>query len=194
MANKIVKIHGCSGAGKTTVIRKLFEQATEANIVSVTPPDWKKPEAYVAGVPGWNTAICVLGSYENTCGGMDSFPSDAGAIIKGIDYYHQHGHVIFEGLLLSTYYGTVGKDSVKYGDDYIYAFLDTPLMTCLGRVVNRRLAAGNNKPFDPTLTTEKYKTIEKLKERLKVLGHRVVTLNHDADPVAQLKVWMEGNS
>ena len=34
----------------------------------------------------------------------------------------------------------------------IFAFLDTPWETCLERVLSRRLAAGNDKPFDPEKT------------------------------------------
>ena len=184
MSYKIVKLHGCSGAGKTTVARALMASAVE--ITQVTKEGGKKPEAYVCTLPDCLDPVIVLGSYESNCGGMDTVSSAAEAM-ELVKYYHSSGHILHEGLLQSTYYGAMGKDSEQYGEDYIYAFLDTPIITCLDRVTRRRDVMKSKNKFDPQLTIDKYNTIERL--RLKCIdgGRRVVTFKYDADPVGQLK-------
>lgn len=180
MAHKIIKIHGCSGAGKTTAVRLLLNDAVFRTVL-MTPKD--KIEAYLLECVVGN--VVVLGSYQNNCGGMDtvSKASDAMDMVKK---YQRVGHVVHEGLLQSTYYGAMGKDSVQYGDNYVYAFLDTPLELCLERVVARRAANESKNKFDPQLTTDKHRTIERLKAKLPAMGHRVVTLRHDDDMLGQL--------
>lgn len=174
--NKILKIHGCSGAGKTTAVREYMRAnfPTRKFIVK------DKPEAYQYG------DTYILGSYENTCGGMDTVGS-AGEVMALLDKYAPLGNVIFEGLLQSTYYGAMGTHSRKYGPAYIYAFLDTPIETCLERVVARRAASGRNNKFNPQLTRDKHSTIENLKKKLILQGeHTVVTLKHDGNLAAQI--------
>ena len=183
MSNKIIKIHGCSGAGKTTVARAILTQATRVTVVE--PKD--KPEAYICEFPELfiETPIIVLGSYANNCGGMDTVDSAAKAM-EMVKFYHPIGHIIHEGLLQSTYYGAMGVDSKQYGDDYIYAFLDTPLMTCLSRVVLRREQNQSKNKFNPQLTTDKFNTIERLREKLPAMGHKVAVINHQEAFLPQL--------
>jgi len=182
--HKIIKIHGCSGAGKTTAVRQ-FMLRYDAQPFG---PNTDKPEAYICG--GLERTY-VLGSYENTCGGMDTVGS-AAEVMALLDKYAGLGNVIFEGLLQSTYYGAMGAHSRRWGDDYIYAFLDTPIETCLERVVARRAASGRNNKFNPQLTRDKHATIEALRKKLQngnQMGfrHQVVVLKHDGDMAAQIK-------
>jgi hypothetical protein len=129
--------------------------------------------------------IWTLGSYEQSCGGVDTLDS-ADTVMRLIDKYHILGHVVFEGLLQSTYYGRMGAHSVQYGDDYIYAFLDTPIDLCLERVVARRAASGRNNKFNPQLTRDKHATIDALRRKLERGTHRVVVLQHDKPMTPQL--------
>lgn len=188
MSLKIIKLHGCSGAGKSTVARHLMMHSTEVNEVEVDFGKGKmKPEAYVCRLPELNIPVAVLGPYRTVCGGMDTYPSDAPSIIKLIETYRNMGvHVFFEGLLLSTYYGSVGKHLEQYGDDFICAFLDTPVLSCLGRVQARRAAQGTKTKFDPAQTVEKYNTIEQLKKKCEQNGRRVVTIKHNEDTTTQI--------
>ena len=186
MSLKIIKLHGCSGAGKTTVARTLMSMAE--NVTVVTPPDkYDKPEAYVCQLPNLITPLAILGSYKNNCGGMDSYPSDAPSIIKLIDFYRQSGvHVFFEGLLLSTYYGGVGKHMEKFGDNAIFAFMDTPVIVCLDRVVDRREAQGSKNKFNPQNTIDKHNTITHLRDKCIQNGRRVVDIKYNEDPFKQI--------
>lgn len=182
MTYRILKIHGCSGAGKTTIARQLME-ASET--VSIVEKHNGKHEAYMCQFPAIPTPIIILGSYKNNCGGMDTV-SSAREAIKLVKFYHDVGHVIHEGLLQSTYYGAMGVDSKQYGDAYIYGFLDTPLETCLRRVIARREANNTKNKFNPQLTADKFHTIAALKEKLPRLGHKVVTIHHDVMMVPQV--------
>jgi len=177
---RIVKIHGCSGAGKTTVVRKIMKMADFTRL-----PALGKPEAYMSNSLS-KDPVYVLGSYENTCGGMDVV-GDSAKVIKLLDHYSQKGHIIFEGLLQSTYYGKLGEHSKAWDRDYIYAFLDTPIELCLERVVARRAASNRNNKFNPELTREKHETIDALKRKLlATTSHHVLILKHDDNPAQQV--------
>jgi len=178
----ILKIHGCSGAGKTTAVRELMR--TSSN--SVIKNDAKKVEAYSLTHHNFDAPIFVLGSYENNCGGMDTVSSAEAAMNLVRKYHDMLGHVIHEGLLQSTYYGAMGTDSKKYGDKYIYVFLDTPIELCLERVIARREAQGSSNKFNPQLTRDKHATIERLRKKLPAMGHKVAILKHDQPMAKQL--------
>lgn len=174
----ILKIHGNSGSGKTTIVRNLFDQAT-----TILPHgDAKKPEAYELVIPGINKPIFIIGSYENTCGGVDTIPN-AGELRRRVFKYAPLGNVIYEGLLVSTYFGTVGQQMLDaFGDKHVWAFLDTPLEECITRIKARRLAAGNTKPLNETNTRNRHKPIAALREKLIAKGALVLDLQHDRDP------------
>jgi len=177
----IVKLHGCSGAGKTTAVRQLMDYCSGITSLRNTAG---KIEAYcLEGLT--EKPIYVLGSYENNCGGVDTV-SSAEQVMRLVDFYAKLGHVVFEGLLQSTYYGAMGTHSLQYGQDYVYAFLDTPIETCLERVEARRAAQGSTNKFNPQLTRDKHQTIVRLQKRVTGMGHRTITLDHEGDLRTQL--------
>jgi hypothetical protein len=183
----LLKIHGTSGAGKTTIVRDLMEVATQ--ILPMGPV--KRPEAYRLTVPGVARPVYVLGPYENTCGGMDGV-SSVNDQIDLIHHYADLGHVIYEGLLLSTYYGSLGAAVERYGKEHVWAFLDTPIEVCIERVKARRIAAGNDKPLNERNTRERMKPIMSLKARVERRGERVVVLKHDETPSQQVLELLYG--
>lgn len=183
MNYKLIKIHGTSGAGKTTVVTNLMDMASE--ITHLNPVGSKKPEAYRLKVPGVADPVYVLGSYENTCGGMDTVSK----VEDQIDLIHKYadlGHVIYEGLLMSTYYGRLGTAVEQYRDRHIFAFLDTPIEVCIERVKQRRLAAGNTKPFNENNTRVRQKSIDSVRRVATIMDYPVVTIRHDADTNDQI--------
>ncbi len=177
----IVKIHGCSGAGKTTAVRQLMDRCS--GITALRNPTGKIEAYCLEGLT--EDPLYVLGSYENNCGGMDTV-SSAEQVMKLVDFYAKLGHVVFEGLLQSTYYGAMGTHSLQYGQDYVYAFLDTPIERCLARVESRRAEQGSTNKFNPQLTRDKHTTILRLQKRVAMLGHHTVSLDHQGDLSAQL--------
>jgi ABC-type dipeptide/oligopeptide/nickel transport system ATPase component len=177
MSSRIIKIHGCSGSGKSTAVRSLM--GTNPFPMPIIGMNGKVEAMRIS------PHIFTLGSYEQACGGVDTIDS-ADTVMKLIDKYAILGHVVFEGLLQSTYYGRMGAHSVKYGWDYIYAFMDTPIDLCLDRVVARRATSGRNNKFNPELTRDKHRTIDALRRKLEGGTHRVVVLKHDQPMTPQL--------
>ena len=178
----ILKLMGCSGAGKTTAARTLLSHAT-----SVIPIlGLKKEEGYETVQPGINSSVFLLGNYRGAnCGGMDTVSSAAEAIAMVAEFAPQ-GHVVHEGLLQSTYYGKMGTDSQRYGADYIYVLLDTPIEVCLDRVVARREANGSTNKFNPQLTRDKHAQVRRAWETAAGHGHRTAVLYWDEPIYPQL--------
>jgi hypothetical protein len=180
---KIIKIMGCSGAGKTTAARSLLDLA-EHIVPSTTPKG--KDEAYITKHVGVPSPVILLGNYRGAnCGGMDTVDS-ASEAIDMVRRYHDKGHVVHEGLLQSTYYGKMGTDSQAYGLNYIYARINTPIEVCLDRVVHRREVNGSTNKFNPQLTRDKHAQVQRAWETARSKGHTVATLYWDESMYPQL--------
>jgi hypothetical protein len=187
MEHLIIKLHGCSGAGKTTAARELM-----ASYGIVYPMDdfehagRRYKYAHARRLDG-KPDLYLIGDYSRPgCGGTDTIPTYI-VTMEMVNYFVKYGHVLYEGLLLSTYYGAPGKLTERYGDNHLFAFLDTPADLCVERVRSRREAAGSKNKFDPQLTLDKHSTIERLKTRVRAMGRRVVELDHAKQPALQLK-------
>jgi hypothetical protein len=182
----VIKIHGTSGAGKTTAVRDLMEFADQ--ILPIGPV--KRPEAYKLIINQLSRPVFVLGPYENACGGMDCVTSVDDQIAR-IHKYAEVGHVVYEGLLLSTYYGRLGFAVERYGKDHYWVFLDTPIDVCIERIKQRRKAAGNDKPLNEDNTRKRMKPIAALRTKLLIKGASVVDLAYDDRPGEHLLMLLE---
>lgn len=172
----IVNVRGTHGSGKSTVVTKFLKKY---NHVAIRPKGSKKPEAYDCDTPFGK--VYVIGSYENECGGCDGIqPYDR--IIPLIQKYAELGHVLFEGALISNNYGTICKMSLDYGDDFVFAFLDTPLDVCIERIIKRRTERGNLKPFDPNKSVIRvFERALVARDKIEADGRILVDLKHQ-DP------------
>jgi hypothetical protein len=71
-------------------------------------------------------------------------------------------------------------DAVDHRRDAAVLVIDTRLETCIERVRARRRARGDARAFDPTLLTQKYRTIARLKEeKAEASGVRVLFVSDD---------------
>jgi len=183
----IVKIHGTSGSGKTTIVRNIFDGADQ--ILPIGPV--KRPEAYKVLHPYLKRPLYILGPYENKCGGMDGVTS-VDRQIELIERYAEEGHVLYEGLLLSTYYGRLGAITEKWGNPHIFAFLNTPIEVCIERVIQRRKERGVLTPLNERNTRARVKPIRVLMYKLERQGRNVVEIPYDDNPSEFVLSLFEG--
>lgn len=171
----IYNVRGTNGSGKTTIARAVIAAA------KARPVAWRtkaKPEAYAGTLAG--RSVAVLGSYETACGGMDTVTDirEAAEIIVRYAKNKKYDIVFYEGLFISHMIGTVGKAVKPFGDRVTLAFLDTPLETCIERVVQRRREKGNDRPFDPKNVVKDFGAVRNCRQNCIDQGFHVVDLDH----------------
>lgn len=178
MKHIILRIAGTFGSGKTTAMRGFF------NYPHTVLMSGKKIAGYQvdASSAGITQPIFVVGKYDNTCGGTDAIKTQA-EIAEKILKAHPHGHVLYEGALVSAsgLAGQVTQAIHPTGCD-VYAFLDTPQDLCVERVKGRRLAAGNDKEFDPKNLIDKFESVVNCYKNLRKEGSYDVRLIDHTDP------------
>lgn len=161
----IISLRGTNGSGKSSIVTQLREQAYDwAAAYGVLGPS--KPEAYRLKLPKLQRRLFVLGPYNTACGGCDAIqPYDL--ILELIPKYEKLGHVLFEGVLVSSSYGRVGRLMEEYGyERAVMAFLDTSLEQCIENVEARRKSRGDLRPFNPHNLTSKYHSVVKSKSKM----------------------------
>lgn len=178
MKHIILRIAGTFGSGKTTAMRGFF------NYPHTVLMSGKKIAGYQvdASAAGITQPIFVVGKYDNTCGGTDAIKTQA-EIAEKILKAHPLGHVLYEGALVSAsgLAGQVTQAVHPTGCD-VYAFLDTPQDLCVERVKGRRLAAGNDKEFDPKNLIDKFESVVNCYKNLRKEGSYDVRLIDHTDP------------
>ncbi len=183
----IVSIRGTHGSGKSTIVRKILDKYPH----SLVNPDKKgKPEGYLVNLPN-GELLGVIGPYHTACGGCDAIQPYSD-ILKRVSHALQVcDHVLFEGALVSSSYGTVGEFMNDFGSGAVFAFLDTPLSTCLERIKQRRAAKGNFEPLNPKNTEVKFHNVARTKQQMEKLGSsvRIVDIDHTKPTQQVLKLF-----
>ena len=170
-------MRGTNGARKSTIVKALLDQSNPKPIFGLLGP--RRCEAYECRVKGVKKPVYVLGPYHVASGGCDQInPYDG--ILTLIEKYAPKGHVLFEGVLVSSSYGRVGELMERWGQESVMAFLTTSLEDCLKNVQKRRDARADARPFNPANATSKYHSIVKSREKILAAGKvRVIDLDPD---------------
>lgn len=176
MKHVILRVAGTFGSGKTTSVRTFL---TSYPCETLRSND--KIVGYVLNMreAGINAPLFVIGKYDNTCGGTDAIKTQA-EIAEKILKAHPLGHVLYEGALVSAS-GMGGQvtQAIHGSECDVYAFLDTPQELCIERVKLRRLAAGNEKEFNPKNLIDKFESVVACYKNLRAEGsYDVRLLNH----------------
>lgn len=177
----IVSLRGTHSSGKTTVVKNLLaaSKIKPKPIYGVLGP--RLPEAYQLQIPKKSKPLFVIGPYIGvptsgadvvTTGGFD-------VLISLIDKYHKKGHVLYEGILVSSNYGSVGEYLFSQKKDVVVAFLDTPLEVCLEGLKTRQLTAVS-KGKDDTHLREHFKRIFRVRDRMEGFGFRTETVSRES--------------
>ena len=169
----LINLRGTSGSGKSTAVLGVLAQCPHKPIYGALG---RLPEAYAFCA----RPVFVIGPYTSSCGGCDRIMPFA-LVPQLLEQYASKGHVVFEGLLMSTFFGDVGRLLMETRDSVVM-FLDTPLEVCIARVEARRRLAGNLQPFNPKLLAQKHATISRLKDKF---GPRAMSVS-DSDATATI--------
>lgn len=179
----VINLRGNSGSGKTYTTRRFMELCVPAHTPLNTAFDGSD-QLLRFGMQSW----AILGRYSNACGGCDTIKTQQ-EVVDRIEFYTSFGYNVWaEGLIMSTIYGTVGAYSEKFGDRWVFAYLDTPIEACIKRIRARRKEAGNTKPLNETNTRNRVSTIERNREIVSSHGRRTITLDGSNALPALLKI------
>lgn len=173
IAPLVINLRGNSGSGKTHTTRAFLALGKVAQV--------ENDQFVTYGKQRW----VVLGRYGNACGGCDTIKTQQEIIDRVENYTAQGCNVWLEGLILSTIYGSVGAYSERFGDRWVFAYLQPPIEECIRRIKARRRAAGNLKPLNETNTRNRVATIERNKQIVREHGRRVIELDW-LDPLPAL--------
>jgi hypothetical protein len=164
----IVNLRGTSGSGKTTAVRALLRRAEGTQAIYGAHFGFRMPEAQTLRLAGIKQPVFLIGPYgSDGCDGCDRIQPYA-LIPPLIEKYAARGHVVFEGLLISSCRGVIGEILERYEQNAVMLFLDTSLETCL-----QRIEARSGKPRDARLiknVSGKYRSIERIEARVRDEG------------------------
>ena len=183
MKHIILRVAGTFGSGKTTAMREFLNNYPAQTLMKGDKIVGYRLDLNEAGI---TAPVFVVGKYDNTCGGTDAIKTQA-EIAEKILKAHPHGHVLYEGALVSAsgLAGQVTQAVHATGCD-VYTFLDTPQDVCIERVKGRRLAAGNEKEFDPKNLVDKFNSVVNCYKNLRAEGSYDVRLIDHTRPHEQL--------
>lgn len=163
----IVNIRGTNGSGKSTVVKTFLARRPYVEVFGVLGP--RRPEAYKIRLTGkW---LYVIGSYQTNTGGVDAMPLSSTELVALLEKYRKLGHVMFEGVVISTYYGAVGEWLEAHKEEALVVFLDTSEEVCLQSVRARTLNSRTKN------IASKIKSIENVRERMIGVGIPTKLLN-----------------
>jgi hypothetical protein len=177
----IVNLRGTSGAGKSTVVHTLLKMYPN-KAVQFFGAKHNRPLVYEVQIQHDRRPLFIVGPYKTQCGGCDAITGYQNVLPPLLDSYAKLGDILFEGLLISGGYGSVGQalgELEKKGHESIFALLDTPLELCLERVNARRTARGVLDPVNPRNTEQKYKAAHASQVNIdNKYGHRCEMVRH----------------
>jgi hypothetical protein len=166
----VVNLRGTNGSGKSTIVKKFLQRYPYTEVFGSAGP--RRPEAYKVRLPGrW---LYVIGPYLTATGGCDALSLNGVELTEVLNKYKKLGHVIFESVVLSTYFGAVGEWLRHNKEEVIVVFLDTPLNVCLESIKAR------TGPYSRTKNVAaKIRAIESVQERMSVAGITTKTLSRE---------------
>jgi hypothetical protein len=165
----VLDIRATHGGGKSWIIHNLL--ATFGN-------EPIEDNGVVLGHAMPKLRAVVVGPYTKVCGGCDAINKVEEATRRLELFLQTYKAVFMEGIRVAhTFqrYSDLAKELEAQGIHYKFLFLDTPLETCVQRVLARRQARGDTRPFDPKNVHHDYKAIwERCRQKCLNAGHRVV--------------------
>lgn len=181
----IFNIRGPNGSGKSHIVHQLLKKYGYLELkLPYTNKDGEMEEEYV-GLHVWDRLnLRIVGLYDTQCGGGDWYLAGRGGTKKTnddlerlIERMHVDGiNVLFEGFMISGSFSRWSEFAKRHPVTFLC--LDTPLNICVDRIVKRRIARGNNRPFNPQNVTDGHRQHMLNIKHLRNAGHTVIELHY----------------
>lgn len=177
----IVNLRGTSGSGKSNVARQLMESgAAEISLAPYTALNGAN--RFVTGYFITDLSLIVVGPYKVMAGGCDRIWTQDQVCESIRLAARQAKNVFFEGLLVSGIFSRYLALSKELGG-MTWAFMDTPVETCIARV-RARTAAGE---FKTEKLIGKFQEVERVRAKAQAAGERIAIIPHAPDPAAAVR-------
>jgi hypothetical protein len=138
-------------------------------------------------IPGYLTqsGVLVVGKYETACGGCDTIKTQDEAKAAVRSACALSNKILFEGVLISTLFQgwlDFSRERRAMGHRFTWAYLDTPIITCLDRIQKRN----GGKTINEQLVRDKVRAIDATMSKAGSANEDVVRINH-RDAVTQIR-------
>ena len=177
----LINLRGTSGAGKTTIVRRIIKSSDTATPI-YGALGMRQPEAIK--LHHSPRPLYALGPYP--AAGADSVIGRLGVqgVIDLLEKYSSRGDVIFEGLIISSMFGTIGE-WLRDHPPVVVAVLDVTLEDCLAGLRERQ---GDRQKAAKTQEAH-YRNTLKVADRMRAMGMSVVMLKREG-AVDTIRSWL----
>jgi hypothetical protein len=175
----IIQICGTNGSGKSTIVDKVFDLATDRqDIIDDNTGKTRGYEMFVGSHP-----LVVPGMYHNiTARGCDAI-KDMQYNLETVRQAHLGGyHVLFEGIRMMNHTRGLAFFRELGYNNLTLLLLDTPLAECVRSIMARRVATGKDqnrlalsKDIEGTITRSR-----NYAAKLRMQGARLVKVSRDS--------------
>lgn len=179
----ILSLRGPSGSGKTHTIYELLaeyeaEKLWKPHFAKGTPT---QPRAHRIG------NLYVIGRYSGApCSGADGLYPLKDIVLPLIRHYAKLGHVLIEGLVLSSAVSLWTDVAEEFPGEVLLAFMDTPVDVCIQQVYKRN----GGKSINEKQLTSHHGTIQRQRARFEEMGLRTLVIDH-TQAYGQVKAILE---
>ncbi len=161
----LLNIRGTNGSGKSTLARRFFGEL-DATVKLCSYLSKASTLKTITGTINPENHACVVGDYGTMAGGLDKIPTFALQFeaIEAALALDDVGTAVAEGVLASTVFGSWARHAGELnrrGIRVVWAFLQTPIETCLERIQIRN----GGKPIKEDLVEGKLLQIDRVREK-----------------------------
>ncbi|GAG56093.1 unnamed protein product [marine sediment metagenome] len=166
----IIDIRGSHGSGKSHIVHSILHNKVQHSILR---------DDLLVGIFVPELSLAILGDYSVNCGGCDQIRT-ADEICQRVREFagmKEVKHVLLEGILVAHTFQRY-SDLANEMDEYVFCFIEVPLVECVRRVRARRVERGKKPDFDLFHITADHKRIhQRLPTKFIEAGHRVVYID-----------------
>lgn len=177
----ILNLRGTNGSGKSTVALALLNEyrADKPSLPLAMYTTPKGAERYVEGYHIKKLDLIIVGAYKTACGGCDGIKTQDLICSAVRAAFSDANNVFFEGVIVSTLFSRYHALARELGSKspqgrFCWAYLDTPLETCLTRIQARN----GGKEIKENLVASKVRAIASTRAKAEAAGEWVETIDH----------------